>query len=111
MEDKRGQRRVEGEERRKGHSNLSHVQCLLFFVHISPSCDTLDTMHSNTLTCIATHMGGSHSVGLKPRLFVYHSFEKKKKKPKREPGFEPTQCHAVVHCGLPVVLVVCWQDA
>ena len=71
MEDKRGQRKVEGEERRKGHSNLSHVQCLLFFVHISPSCDTLDTMHSNTLTCIATHMGGSHSVGLKPRLFVY----------------------------------------
>ena len=43
VEDKRGQRGAEGEERRKGHSNFGHVQCLLFFVHISDS-----------KTCIAT---------------------------------------------------------
>ena len=80
VEDKRGQKGVEGKERKWGHSNFSHVQCLLFFVYISPSHDTLDTTHSNMLTCIATRMGGSHSVGLKPRLSVSDFTLKKKKK-------------------------------
>ena len=99
MEDKRGQKGVEEEERKQGHSNFSHVRCLLFFVHISPSHDALDTTHSNMLTCIATRMGESHSVGLKPRLSV-SDFTLKKKKKNRIESLDSSLTWCTVQRGL-----------